>query len=68
MRPRRRGLTVTYPDGYQDPPYDGTAQGFGETVIPARADALLTMLNEHLAGHGYADLRFEYAPPGEMRP
>ena len=48
----------TYPEGYQDPPYDGTVKGFGEVVLPARRDALLAELNGHLDSHGITEMRF----------
>jgi hypothetical protein len=53
-----------YPPGYHDPPYhdppyDGTADDFAQQVIPARRDAILSILNEQLADAGL-DLRFEW--------
>jgi hypothetical protein len=49
-----------YPDGYADPPWDGTTAGFRDVVLPARTAAIRKSLNDHLASHGFADLRFEW--------
>ena len=49
-----------YPDGYADPPWDGTTAGFRDVVLPARTAALADAFTAHLAFHGFADLRFEW--------
>ena len=50
----------TYPEGYQDPLFDGTVAGFGEVVLPARRDALLGEINGHLRDHGITGLQFAW--------
>ena len=58
--------TPAYPKGYKDPPWERTGipsvdeERFGDIVIPARAAAIRKSLNDHLASHGFADLRFEW--------
>ena len=60
--------TPSYPKGYKDPAWERTGipsvdeERFGSTVIPARAAAIRKSLNDHLASHGFADLRFEWQP------
>lgn len=52
--------TFSYPDGYQDPEYDGTMAGFRDVVIPARAEALKQSLNETFADVLPDGVRFEW--------
>ena len=52
--------TSAYPDGYRDPPWDGTAEDFGEKVIPARTDALTESLNERFGDLLPDGVRFEW--------
>ena len=40
---------VTYPEGYADPPSDGTVAGFRDVVLPARIRAIEQSLSEALA-------------------
>jgi hypothetical protein len=47
-----------YPEGYQDPGWDGTERDFGATVLPARAQALAKSLS---AGLPYG-MRLEWQP------
>ncbi len=49
-----------WPEDYQDPGYDGTTDGFGEVVYPARRDAILDILNGHLADHGIMNVRLTW--------
>lgn len=49
-----------YPDGYRDPPWDGTEAGFAADVLPARIEAITQLLNEQIAAAGYPALRFEW--------
>lgn len=48
-----------YPDGYRDPPWDGTAEGFRDVVIPARIAAMTEMLSRALPD----GMRFEWVEP-----
>jgi hypothetical protein len=52
-------FTLEYPEGYQDPVYDGTEAGF-TVIITARRDALLAVLNEHLESHGIDTMKWEW--------
>ena len=52
----------SYPEGYADPPFDGTIDGFRDVVIPARLKAI-----EQSLSHALADLlpdgqRLEWTP------
>ena len=68
VRPGRKGSVTgdlannpaSYPDGYADPPWDGTTAGFRDVVLPARTAAIADSFTAHLASHGFADLRFEW--------
>lgn len=51
-----------YPDGYSDPPWDGTEAGFRDVVLPARSGALAESYTAHLAEHGFGEMRFGWGP------
>ena len=40
---------MTYPEGYADPPSDGTVAGFRDVVLPARIRAIEQFLGDALA-------------------
>lgn len=50
-----------YPEDYHDPPYDGTAEGFRDVVIPARLKAIERSLNEAFADLLPEGFRLEWA-------
>lgn len=47
-----------YPEGYQDPEWDGTERDFAATVLPARARAVAGMLSAGLPD----GMRLEWQP------
>ena len=49
-----------YPEGYQDPEWDGTVAGFRDKVLPARQAAISETLNALLAAL-VPGLRWEWA-------
>jgi hypothetical protein len=49
-----------YPEGYRDPPFDGTEAGFRDVVLPARVEALERSLNEAFADLLPEGCRFEW--------
>jgi len=49
-----------YPEGYQDPPWDGTEAGFRDVVIPARTAAITQGLTEQFADVLPEGMRFEW--------
>jgi hypothetical protein len=49
-----------YPEGYQDPEWDGSEAGFRDVVLPARKAALAETINGRLAGMGFPDMRWEW--------
>ena len=57
-----------YPDGYADPPYDGTVEGWREVVLPARQAAIKVTFDAMLADMGFPDMHWEWAAPGEDAP
>jgi hypothetical protein len=57
-------VNLGYPEGYRDPEYDGTPEGFAAVVLPARAAALLCSLNETYAGTLPEGVTFEWRAGG----
>ena len=51
-----------YPEGYRDPPYDGTLEGFRDAVIPARLKAVERSLNGAFGDLLPEGCRFTYEP------
>jgi hypothetical protein len=54
-----------YPEGYQDPEWDGTEAQFRDKVLPARQAAISETLNAGLAGMGFPGLRWEWTAAEE---
>ena len=50
-----------YPEGYADPPYDGTVEGWREVVLPARMEAIRVTFDAMLADLGFPDMHWEWA-------
>lgn len=49
-----------YPDGYQDPEWDGTTAQFRDKVLPARIAALEQSLNDACVGILPEGMRWEW--------
>jgi hypothetical protein len=54
------GRRFGYPEGYEDPEYDGTVAGFRDVVLPARVKALEGSLNDAFADLLPEGCRFEW--------
>jgi hypothetical protein len=57
-----------YPDGYQDPDWDGTVAGFRDVVLPARIAALGESLNSAFGDLLPGGCEFRWARDGEDEP